>query len=350
MRILISLIAVLTCTVSAFSQNSSLTNFQLTIHFPFKVSFDSIEIGLIHPPFSQLLYKKAAIKDGKARFIGTVSHPSMAFLYSPTSRTQPFIIEPGAHEWVIDSPFRSAITSIVTANNKQLANYLTNIVNPILDYYEKLLQENATAAPSKKDTLIQALTQSYQNGLINKVVFKWLGYLLLGNYGYHSQMATVIEQLSNEDKNDPIILLLKKRLESTKERFVIQHLNNLNKVIAGPPFKDATVVNKKYILYKFWFYKCYPCRQDFEQMAANKTKLAQLDLSIICVQSDIDSMFMHGDVLLIKTGLPITNYHDKENRLTKLLEITKFPTSFLLNTWNQTIIRNPDLDTIMQLQ
>lgn len=95
--------------------------------------------------------------------------------------------------------------------------------------------------------------------------------------------------------------------------------------------KENTVSKNQYTLVEFWFSGCAPCIRQFEQLKGVYKKYKKKGFEIMAISIDEQRSFENYYTILKRKKYPWKNILDKGGENSKVLSISKFPTSFLLN-------------------
>lgn len=328
------------------SQLSKDSSFNLTVIIDRASVYDSLELGIIFPGFFKSGNIRSAVHEGEAVFNGTLSRSVLAFLYSAAGRTSEFLLEPGENTCLIEGSFVGAIPKISSANNQALARYIETAVNPIHNYYLNNLNKENTQIASKKDSLFQTLISCYNEAKLNATLFLWESYLLIGRYGYSKEIEFIVNDLPNTNKDSELINIVNSRLNATKAAYILTQLETISTHLTCESEQDSFAVKKRFILFKFWYSACGPCRVAFKDMANNPQISMSKNLEIIAVQVDDRKTYEEGTAWLKACGLNIRNYWDPNGAFVEKLSIMKFPTTFLVDTKEKIVLRDPTYSEI----
>jgi peroxiredoxin len=123
-------------------------------------------------------------------------------------------------------------------------------------------------------------------------------------------------------------------------------------------FKDTSLkatelkqkIAAKYTLLDFWFSNCFPCIEQFAKLKQIYSSSTRGQLQIILVSIDRTQDIINWKKTIAKHELPFLNLLDENGTLTtSTLNVTKFPSNFLLDSSGKIIARDITLEKLNQL-
>ncbi len=300
--------------------------------------------------FPEDISTSSPITKGKFSFSGSISYPVPAILYIKAGdkikyRSTIFFLDKGEQkaDWKVDEKYSSAV-NINNAATKEQAQYL--------DLYkqndERLYQLNVslnglgTDANSatirvrlqrEKDSLERANEQITLNNLRQhpkSFIPLWdMVYAL--DRGYNPFLDSFNNALPAQLKNS----VTGKAYSAGVEKLRMTAIGSVFPAMEVSDIKgQKTMVSAKhkYTLVDFWYTSCFPCRRLFPGFKKIYETYHDKGFELIAISTDEGKYINDWKQFLNDNPLPWPQYLDDNKRNAEMLLITRYPTSFLLDS------------------
>jgi thiol-disulfide isomerase/thioredoxin len=168
----------------------------------------------------------------------------------------------------------------------------------------------------------------------NSYVPLWLllNHFSLGNQTYNKLYDQSMPLFSDEIKKTELHKIFKAALDEAKQ-FSFENkvfaLKNID--LEDVQFKLSSLKNSKYILLDFWFSSCGPCLYEMPKYIPIYKKYKDLGFEIVSVSIDNTNKIGDWKAVINEKGFNWIHYLDENGVETNKLNITSFPTTFLVN-------------------
>lgn len=151
--------------------------------------------------------------------------------------------------------------------------------------------------------------------------------------GYLDIRKTALYNFSNELKQSKIWKLLEADLLEF-EKYAVGHV--LPRVVAknvvlNEEALDFSSLDDKYTLVEFWFSRCKPCHKAFEVLIPMHAKYKSEGFNIIGISTDVTDEIPLWHKTLDNYEFQWQNYLDENGTIAKEMNISSFPSNFLLD-------------------
>lgn len=356
---------------------------QMKIIFVLIISL--FKIGCLYAQHSFIISGKTnLLKNGKAVLLGNISHP----LYSLNTKadtvqisnfqfkfegsinypeqhriillnngpiTEPFFVDSGFQEITIDSgnaphdmlDFGIGVTVKGSKiNDEYINNYLIrfNNIYKMLTFYfseinrcdsitnlneQKLCIINSDSLRLKLKERRDSILLNYSKQSPKSKIIPWLLIDALSYYGYNKSYQKSFEQLENNmpDKMKVYLgsLLTKEKLTAVESAFPLINFINTN-------ISKNYLYNNKYTLVDFWFAKCRPCIGQFNLLKNIYKENSDKGFDIVAISIDKQSDLEEYLKTVSQNDYKWKQILDTGGIKAKLINISKYPTNFLLDS------------------
>jgi peroxiredoxin len=292
---------------------------------------------------------KAKIENGTVEFRGNKpSHPIMFDILDMNyGFSEKFFIDGGSTELFVS--FANNDKEIVIPDKlksksqkeyESLKEYGLDSLNKLW-WSVKTVEERRNIGIEKDSLIINFLRENP-----NSYVPLWL---LVDNFSkkfkYNKLYDESINLFSNEIKQTLLFKQFKSSLTESKSFTFVNkefELKNLN--LENVNFRLDDLENKDVILLDFWFSNCAPCLRDMDKYISLYKKYNKLGFEIVSISSDKTSKIDNWKKVIADKDFIWTHYLDENAIETHKINITSFPTTFLVDK-DGTIIKqniNPE--------
>ncbi|TPV34672.1 TlpA family protein disulfide reductase [Paucihalobacter ruber] len=151
--------------------------------------------------------------------------------------------------------------------------------------------------------------------------------------GYLDIRKTALYNFSNELKQSKIWKLLEadlSRLEKYAVGNVLPKLKLKNDALKEETL-DFSSLDAEYTLVELWFSRCKPCHKAFEVLIPMQEKYKSKGFNIIGISTDVTDEIPLWQKTLDKYQFEWQNYLDENSAVAKEMNISSFPSNFLLD-------------------
>lgn len=171
--------------------------------------------------------------------------------------------------------------------------------------------------------------------------------------GYLEIRMKALINFSDEVKQSKIWKLLEKDLLKLKKYAKGHVLPNavLKSVEMNEEVLDFSSLANTYTLVEFWFSRCKPCHKAFEVLVPMHAKFKSEGFNIIGISTDVTQEIPLWHENLDKYEFHWSNYLDENGKVAKEMNISSFPSNFLLDEKGEIIainISTQDLESFLE--
>ena len=360
------LLLLLICFTSLSCSNNSKFTIEATTDHPNNKKVYLIKVGQNNRPAP---IDSTEVVEGKFSFSDSIVVPEMHYVLFENERENiPVVLEPGSIKIKIykDSVRSSKISG--TKSNLDFNKYLKETNN----FYKELnkIQIEARNASIVNDSLIISdLNQQFEQ-MRSKLTDYEMMFITKNNDSYISSLILQrmilqqeIEPLKAEEIFKNFTNIIQQTSSSLEIKKVIEEFNRQKKEspsigslapnFSGPDLNGNTIefddINSKVIMIDFWASWCLPCRVENPDLVALNTKYTTDQFQIIGISLDRDKESWENAINEDKLTDWVHISHIKfwNEPIARLYNITKMPTSYLLNSDKKIIgidVKGSELD------
>lgn len=241
-------------------------------------------------------------------------------------------------EYFFISPGKNYINSLNDPYNEEYRLIKSKLHN-LYEVYELGDLEEIKKASLDNDRILSKYIWENNNSL---VAF----YLLANRLLNHGKINQFIEEglngFSNDFKNSEKYKFLfeKYKILSSNTLFTdnIFHFKDISLNDVEIDFKQFQ--NKKYVLVDFWFSYCGPCIAQFPDYKDIYSEYKNRGFEIVNISTDKSKFISRWKKVIKEKGLDWVQYLDENGVEALKLNITIFPTNFLLDDSGKVILKN----------
>jgi thiol-disulfide isomerase/thioredoxin len=299
------------------------------------------------------------ISDHLFTFSGKLTHPSQFRLSvineNSNHISEPFFIDSGFQKLTMDSttPIKTSFDigyGISIANSKTNEEY-TKFFLPLFDSLNKRILVYFTElekCDSLKDSTIRrecnlnterelteirafrdSISLEYATKNPKSSIAPWFLYGLLRKYGYKVSYQKIFDQISDycpiNVRNALELFLIDQKIKTIGRQFPLVDFINSNT-------SEGTINNNKYVLVEFWFSMCIPCIAQFDLLKPTYEKYKGKKFEIIAISIDAEQAVKRYKALINLKNYLWKQILDTGGVQAKLINISKYPTNFLLDS------------------
>jgi len=312
-----------------------------------KAEIDSI---YVYPGFADMKYIDSVfyrfsspVKNGAFNFIGEIPHPYMLFLYSRSGASEYFFIENGDTDLSISliNGDRNIQISSSTKSKTQIEYEALKVksLNAIdsLMVYSKTEDDYNEYKEQKDSVLIEHLKKHPDS-----YVALWY---FINEFSRYSNYKKVYEEslpyFSDEIKKSKAFQVFKESVIKSKEfSFKNQSFNLKNIALDESVFSIRELMDEQYVLLDFWFSHCAPCLKEMPKYIPIYEEFKDRGFEIVSISVDETKDIDDWKNVIHKNGFIWKHYLDENGAVSKKLNVTSFPTTFLLNSEGDIIQRD----------
>ena len=310
--------------------------------------------------------------EGKFSFTDSILVPEMHYVYFENERENlPVILEPGKINIRVykDSMRTSKITG--TKSNEDFEKYMKE-TNPFYIELNKIQLEIRSASVSRDSIISSDLNDQFQL-MRSKLTNYELEFMDVNNDSYISSlilqrmlMQQEIELKKAEELYNNFTDLIKQTSSSKSIKEGIDNLNeslkesptigSLAPKFSGPNIEgdiiDFENINSKVIMIDFWASWCAPCRVENPHLVSLNSKYKNDEFQIVGISLDRDKESWVNAINEddLSNWVHISHVKFWNEPIAKLYNITRMPTTFILNSEKRIIAmdaKGPDLEKII---
>lgn len=300
--------------------------------------------------FPEDISTSSAIVKGKFNFSGSISYPVPSILYIKAGdkikyRSTIFFLDKGEQkaDWKVDEKYSSAVNINNAATNEQ-AQYLSLYQQNDERLYQLNVSLNGLGTDAnsatirvrlqrEKDSLERANEQITLNNLRQhpeSFIPLWdMVYAL--DRGYNPFLDSFNNALPAQLKNS----VTGKAYSAGVAKLRMTAIGSIFPTMEVSDIKgQKTMVSgkNKYTLVDFWYTSCFPCRRLFPGFKKIYEAYHDKGFELIAVSTDEGKYIDDWKQFLNDNPLPWPQYLDDNKRNAEMLLITRYPTSFLLDS------------------
>lgn len=313
---------------------------------------------------------KTTIKDGRFVFSDTVSYPCALRIIIPGDpnglyKSEYFLVSPGTQEVDCHTAVRD---EVLTPANPSMQEYNTRIREldaPTITALDQLSDKYKKLRDPVTHKLSDQLTDQYWTARDSLLAIKndrLLQYIRQypGSYvamwevvrcfksGYSPVLTAMYHALSPAIRQTYTGRLLGEKLASAEVTAigaafpVLTLTDNRNQPVEIP----LPAAANKYTLVDFWFSHCSACISQFDDLKKVYEKYRHKGFAIASVSIDKEAQIPDWKAAITKYELPWLQYLDIGGENAEKLSITRYPTSFLLDSTGKIIRKDLDIPAL----
>ena len=362
------LLVIVFLSFQACSNNSTFTIEALTDHQEGKKVF-LIEIDPANRPSA---IDSTVVFEGKFSFTDSIVIPEMHYVEFEKQRENiPVILEPGNIKIEIfkDSMRSSKVTG--TKSNEDFSRYMKETSG----FYVELnkIQTEIRNASINQDSIIASDLKEQFDKMRSKVLDYEIDFININNDSYISSlilqrmlMQQEIELEKAEELYEKFSDLVKLTSSSINIKQGLDFLNESKKEsptigslapkFSGPDLNGNVIefenINSKVIMIDFWASWCAPCREENPHLISLNSKYTTDQFQIVGVSLDRDKESWQNAIIddQLNNWIHISHVKFWNEPIAKLYDITRMPTTFILNSEKRIIAmdaKGQDLEKII---
>lgn len=351
----------LNAQVNYYAINGTIRNVTVGKIFLFSSSFDKNYYGKNDIIDSADIYEGQFKIIRKTNDINAYAYRFVVQSDSLSGVTGLVFIEPKNQIILIDSinEYISPIIQNSNIQNEMKFDYekffksFVKTVNDLDNYSEELYKRYGKEIPSEeylkfglreKEIIVtgDSLFFEYAKIHTNSYVTLWKLIERFNSYGYKIEYLSIYNLLSKKIKN------------TLTAKFLKYNLNNARFLALNNPFPklklrdlsynvinfDVKNYKTKYILIDFWFSNCGPCIREFPKYKKLFKEYRKTGFEIIGISVDSKEDVENWVKMINKNQLNWTQYLDEDGIISKKMNITSFPSNFLIDNRGVIIKKN----------
>jgi thiol-disulfide isomerase/thioredoxin len=312
------------------------------------------------------------VYEGKFSFTDSIIVPEMHYVYFDKQRENlPVVLEPGTIKIKVfkDSIRSSEVTG--TKSNLDFSKYL----NDTSGFYQELnkIQSEIRNATINQDSIITSdLKEQFEEVRLKVLDFE-INFISNNNDSYISSLILqrmLMQQEIELDKAEKLYEnftdLIKLTSSSVNIKQGLDYLKESKKEsptvgflapnFSGPDLNGDVIdfkdINSKVIMLDFWASWCAPCRVENPSLVSLNTKYNTDEFQIVGISLDRDKESWENAIKEdgLDNWIHISHVKFWNEPIAKLYDITKMPTSFILNSDKKIIgmdVKGADLEKII---
>lgn len=280
---------------------------------------------------------KGAIKNGLVNFKGSKpSHPIMFdFIADGLGLSEFFFIDNGTTELSV-SFLNNDKRVIIPSSSKSNAQKEYELLKKIgLDSIKSLYQQAKSGEERGRISVMRdTLIVDFLKDNPNSYVPLWLMTNKVSRSGtsYNKLYDQSLSSFSEEIKQTELFKKLSSTIKETKQfTFVNRDIPLKDFDLEDINFKPSNLKNKKYILLDFWFTNCGPCLVEMPNYIPLYDMYKDKGFEIVSISVDKTKYIQNWKKLIKARGFNWVHYLDENGPETRKLNISGFPTTFLLS-------------------
>lgn len=216
---------------------------------------------------------------------------------------------------------------------------IKNSLNDLYKVYETGDLEKMKSASIDNDKILSEYIKDNNNSI---VAFYMLGIRILKHGKVNQYVNSALGNFSDEfKKNDKYIFLAETFKKLSSENLFTENTFNLQDIFKRQLVFDVLdLENKKFTLIDFWFSYCGPCIYQFPEYAKLYDEYKSKGFEIIAISTDKTKDISNWKKVINRMNLKWPQYLDENGVEAKKINITVFPTNFLLDNQGKVIQKN----------
>ena len=292
------------------------------------------------------IFFKGQVQNGIVNFKGNKPpHPIMFdILDENVGLSDKFFIDNGSTELFVS--FINKDKKVIISDNKKSKTQKEYelLKKEGLDSIENLRSKANSVEERRKFSVVRdTLIVDFLKENPNSYVPLWLiaNYFSFQSQQYNKLYDESMPLFSNEIKKTALFKNVEAILKEGRN-FSFQHkelpLKNIG--LGDVQFKLSGLNNSKYILLDFWYSNCSPCLQEMPKYIPIYEKYKDLGFEIVSVSVDKTSKIEDWRTTINEKGFNWIHYLDENGIEAKKMNISSFPTTFLVNNEGTIIERD----------
>lgn len=315
-----------------------------------KVLADIDSIGM-YPGFvskklidTTLFVFSSKVENGEFVIKGEMPYPHMLNLHSPkVGMSYPFFVEKGITNISISFESSPEVRFLDESMSSTQLEYELLLRTKLDSIYNKMgLSNSLEEFKENKKQLDLALTDHLVPNP-NSYVVLWMliDQFCRSSYEYNKKYEDALDRFSSEIRNLAIFknfkreLLKSKNFSFTNIEIPLKNINETNMIFKPKDFK-----NEKFLLVDFWFSNCGPCLTQMPKFKPIYNKYKPLGFEIVSISVDGKKDIINWKRIIEEKGFNWIHYLDLNGHETKKINITSYPTTYLIDTDGNVIKKN----------
>ena len=328
--------------------NSKETDSVFEIKGKLKADLDTIHIypGLIAKKFlDTTLYNfSSPVDTGNFSFQGLAPYPQMMNLHSPkVGISTPFFIEEGITDLSLSFMDGDRKVQISESTKSQTQKEFELLVSSKLDaIYQKIRSSKSREEKIRHSKEVDSAIIGHLKQHPNSYVALWL---MVDRYSRSSlernkNLEDALQFFSKEIQSSPLYKKFKENI-AKKENLSFENKRiPLKTLESEPTILEIKSHKNNYTLIDFWFSYCKPCLLEMPKYIPIYAKYKKYGFDIISISVDNTKDISNWVNVINENDFFWTNYLDENGVETRKLEITSFPTTFLVDSEGKIIEKN----------
>jgi len=322
------------------------------------VDLDSIGIypGLVKKDFVEAIFDfHYPVNDNNFKITGEIPHPYMFnFISRETGMSKPFFVERGRTELDANFPDNNRTVIITEATKSDAQKEYEKLKREKLDSLESLKYKIKSREEREKvNVLINTSLMDYLKDNPNSYVALWLIVDRFCIYGskYNEIYEESLDYFSDEIKQSQLHQKFKEDLLESKDKTFKEKELLLKNTSLEKEVVQFSKLNKKYILLDFWHTRCAPCLREMPKYKPIYDTYKNLGFEIVSISVDEKEDIEQWKTLIEEKQFNWIHYLDEGKEEARKLEITGYPTTFLINSEGAIIeqdISSEELNSFLQ--
>jgi thiol-disulfide isomerase/thioredoxin len=283
------------------------------------------------------MFFKGRNENGIVNFKGNKPpHPVMFDIFDENvGLSDKFFIDNGSTELLVS--FVNEDKKVIISDNKtsKTQKEYELLKKQGLDSIENLRSKANSVEERRKFSVIRdTLIVDFIKENPNSYVPLWLiaNYFSFQSQQYNKLYDESMPLFSNEIKKTKLFKNVEASLKEGRTfSFQNKELPLKNMELEDVQFKLSGLNNRKYILLDFWYSNCGPCLQEMPKYIPIYEKYKDLGFEIVSISVDKTSKIEDWRTTINEKGFNWIHYLDENGVEAKKMNISSFPTTFLVN-------------------
>ena len=340
----------LTCFISCEKNDKS---FELNGKTSRDIDSISIYPSFIQREFVDSAFYNLTSKVDSRKFVfkGKMPYPHIMNLYYKGGFSSPFFLEEGKTDVSInfeDGRDVSFIGVVRSSTQKEYELLKTSKLDSIYNNLKK----------SSNDEEAKKYSDQYDYALIDHLEVNPNSYVVLwimldrfcrSGYEYNENYEDALDKFSNEIQDLDIFKKFKNRVAKnryfsfTNRIIPLQDIGGTDTKFSLENFKD-----KKYLLIDFWYSDCGPCLREMPTYRPLYDKYKSDGFEIISISVDKKKDIGNWKKVIEEEGFGWKHYLDLGGLETKKMNISSYPTTFLIDNRGKVIEKDIDVQKLQE--
>jgi thiol-disulfide isomerase/thioredoxin len=358
MRFLVQKFISIVSLVSCFYSCNTVETGYFEISGNLEADLDTIGIypSFIPQKFLEMTFNDyAAVDDGAFLFKGHIPHPYMFNLHSSkVGVSEPFFVDNGNIE--IKTSFVNSDRTIHFINpedKSQSQLEYEKLKSSKLDSITFLIQNAELSSEIEKyRSLLENTLLAYAKEKPDSFVALWLlvERHCWNNSEYKPVYEASLEYFSDNVKNSKLYRVFKESLMTAKS-FSFKNKSIDLKDFDGNAvtFNNDILKQHKYTLIDFWFSNCAPCLATMPEYKPIYNDFKDKGFEIISISIDGTKKIDNWKRVILEQEFDWAHYLDENGVETQKMNITSFPTTFLVDSSGEILLQNASIEDLIKV-